>query len=124
MPIVTKSDAIRHEMHGSTFTVYAGPSQGGKELCAWRLNVPAGSTGVEHRVSNEEVLHVLAGRPAVSLDGVPTPVEPGDVVMVPAGARLCIDTPADSSAAVWVTTTVGIRAELPDGSMITPPWAA
>ena len=122
MPIVPTRDAVIHRLHGATFTSYVAPSAGSRELCGWRLDVPPGTEGVTHRVSREEILLLLSGDLAVTLDGVPGALAAGDAALVPAGARLRVDNPGDAPAAVWVTTSVGLQAELADGSVISPPW--
>ena len=33
-----------------------------------------------------------------------------------------VDNPGLGPAAMWVSTTVGLQAELADGSTLTPPW--
>jgi quercetin dioxygenase-like cupin family protein len=122
MPIVRSRDAVVHHLHGATFTSYVAPATGSTELCAWRLEVAAGTAGVAHRVSREEVFLLLAGDLTVTLDGESAPLAAGDAVLVPAGARLRIDNDAQAAATAWVTTSVGLEAELPDGSRISPPW--
>jgi quercetin dioxygenase-like cupin family protein len=69
VPVVHAADAVVHELHGSVFASYAAPATGSHELCAWRLEVPAGSSGVPHAVSREEVLLVLDGTLQVTLTG-------------------------------------------------------
>lgn len=122
MPVLTPTDAAAHDLHGARFTAYLAPSRGSTQLCAWRLDVPAGSPGVEHRVSHEEVLLVLDGTLLVTLDGVTGRAERGHVVHVPAGSRLRVGTDAEPASA-WVTTTPGLTAELADGTRLAPPWA-
>jgi mannose-6-phosphate isomerase-like protein (cupin superfamily) len=124
VPVVHAADAVVHELHGSVFASYAAPATGSHELCAWRLEVPAGSSGVPHTVSREEVLLVLDGTLQVTLTGGAEPVAaaPGDVIVVPAGAVFRIDNPGAEPASAWVTTSVGLEAVLPDGSKIQPPW--
>ena len=129
MPVVRAADAVVHEMPGSRFASYAAPARGSAELCAWRLEVPAGSTGVPHAVSREEVLLVLDGTLRVTLSAgtgpeMDSPAEagPGDVVLVPAGSRLALDNPGPAPAVAWVTTSVGLEARLADGTAISPPW--
>src|SRR5882724_2453324 len=104
MPVIHAADAVVHELHGSVFTSFAAPARGSAELCAWRLEVPAGSAGVAHTVSREEILLVLSGalqvtvtnaepagtpegRPAVAdpAGSRPAPARAGDVVLVPVG---------------------------------------
>ncbi len=125
MPVVHAAEAVVHDMHGSRFTSYAAPARGSAELCAWRLDVPAGSQGVAHAVSREEILFVLSGTLLVTLGDGPTAAEPtraGDAVVVPPGSRVRIDNPGDEPAAAWVTTSVGLEAVLADGSRLSPPW--
>jgi quercetin dioxygenase-like cupin family protein len=122
MSVFTSADAAQHELHGARFTAYVAPSRGSTQLCAWRLDVPAESPGVEHRVSREEVLLVLDGTLHVTVDGVGGQAERGHVVHVPAGSRLRVGTGAGPATA-WVTTTPGLTAELADGTQLAPPWA-
>jgi|HubBroStandDraft_1064217.scaffolds.fasta_scaffold494750_1 mannose-6-phosphate isomerase-like protein (cupin superfamily) len=127
MPVVHAADAVVHDMHGSRFTSYAAPSRGSSELCAWRLDVPAGTRGVPHTVTREEILFVLGGTMNVTLgDGsgaaATEPSRAGDAVVVPAGSTLRIENPGDEPAAAWVTTSAGLEAILPDGSRVSPPW--
>jgi quercetin dioxygenase-like cupin family protein len=122
MPIIRETDAVPHRLHGATFHSFVAPALGSEELCAWRLEIAAGTTGQPHHVSHEEVLVLLSGRVTVTLDGVPGEVGPGEVVLVPAGSGFCVDNDSTEPATAWVTTRVGLRAELPDGSSISPPW--
>jgi quercetin dioxygenase-like cupin family protein len=122
MPIVRDRDAVPHRLHGSTFHSYAAPATGSRELCAWRLEVPPGTVGAPHRVSREEVFLILGGRLTVTLDGVTGDLTPGDVLLVPAGAELRADNLSDGVVTAWVTTSVGLRATMADGSAISPPW--
>src|SRR4051812_12719093 len=124
MPVLDSASAAAFEVHGSRFTSYARPATGSAQLCAWRLDVPAGTSGVPHRPSREEVLAILAGAARVTLDGEVRTAATGDVVLVPAGAEFQLDVVGDAPLRAWVTTTVGLTAELPDGSTMTPPWAS
>jgi uncharacterized RmlC-like cupin family protein len=131
MPIVHAADAVIHDTHGSRFASYAAPSRGSKELCAWRLEVPAGSHGTAHSVSREEILLILTGTMHVTLgdgsaaiaDTAGEPSRAGDVIVVPPGSSLRIDNAGDEPASAWVTTSAGLEATLPDGSTLVPPWA-
>ncbi|MFI5959249.1 cupin domain-containing protein [Cryptosporangium sp. NPDC051539] len=123
MPVLSEESAAVHEIHGSRFTSYVRPASGSAELCTWRLDVPAGTAGVPHRPSREEVLVVLGGAALVTIDGEAKTATAGDVVLVPAGASFQVDVTGDGPLRAWVTTSVGLVAELPDGSTLTPPWA-
>ncbi|MFJ9521182.1 cupin domain-containing protein [Kitasatospora sp. NPDC101801] len=123
MPVIRSARTTVHEIHGARFTPHANPRTGSAELCAWRLDVPAGTRGTAHIVSHEEIVHLLAGAPDVVLDGERSTLAPGDTVIVPAGSSFCLDNPGESAATAWVTTSVGLSATLADGTVLAPPWA-
>lgn len=122
MSVIHPAQAVTHQMHGTSFTSYAAPARGSRELCAWRIEIPAGAQGVPHHVSREEVLCILSGTARVTLDGQCEEAAAGDVILVPAGSRFGIDSLGDEPVTAWVTTSVGFAGVLPDGSWITPPW--
>jgi len=124
MPVIHAGEAVVHEMHGTSFTSYAAPARGSQELCAWRVEIPGRTEGVEHHVSREEVLYVLSGTMRAVLGDQAAEATAGDVVLVPAGSKLRIDNPAAEPVTAWVTTGAGLTAVLPDGSRITPPWVS
>ena len=122
MTVIHADQAAVHKMHGASFTAYASPERGSQELCAWHIEIPGHTGGVRHHVSREEVLYVLSGTIQASVDGRAEQAAAGDVILVPAGTQFGVDNPADAPATAWVTTSVGFRGVLPDGSWITPPW--
>lgn len=122
MPVIRATQSVVHQMHGTSFTSYASPAHGSRELCAWHIEIPGRTEGVPHHVSREEVLYILGGTLRVTVDGETADAAAGDVVLVPAGAQFGASNPADSPATAWVTTTVGFAGVLPDGSWFTPPW--
>lgn len=123
MPVVRSSEAVTHEIHGARFVSYATPLTGSKELCAWRGEIPAGTDAPAHTVSREEIFHLLIGELLITLDGRTERISAGDTVIVNSGATLAVQNPTDHTAVSWVTTSVGLTAELADGTVITPPWA-
>ncbi|CAL9406480.1 cupin domain-containing protein [Streptomyces sp. enrichment culture] len=123
MPVVRSSEGTTHEIHGTRFVSYASPRTGGKELCAWRGEIPAGTKAPAHTVSREEIFHLLTGELLITLDGRTERVTAGDTVIINAGAAFAVENPAGRTATSWVTTSVGLTAELADGTRITPPWA-
>lgn len=122
MPVIHADQATVHEMHGASFAAYASPNRGSRELCAWRIEIRGHTEGIRHHVSREEVLYVLSGTILASVDGRAEHAAAGDVILVPAGAQFGVDNVADAPATAWVTTSVGFRGVLPDGSWIAPPW--
>jgi len=122
MPVFRSDDAVAHVMHGSRFSSYVSPSRGSSQLCAWRLDVPAELQGVAHRPTREEILLVLDGELLLTLDGLRSALQRGDVALVPADSELRVSA-GPAGATVWVTTTPGLEAVTADGSHLTPPWA-
>ena len=45
MALVTSGDAEVFETHGVRFSSFVRPSRGSDQLCAWRVDVPAGPGG-------------------------------------------------------------------------------
>ncbi|MGW3496234.1 cupin domain-containing protein [Streptomyces sp. NPDC001020] len=123
MPIVRSPEAVTHEMHGARFISYATPATGSKELCAWRGEIPAGTRAPLHTVTREEIFHLLGGELLITLDGQTERITAGDTVIINPGATLGVENPTDEVAVSWVTTSIGLEAELADGTRITPPWA-
>ncbi|MFD7436665.1 cupin domain-containing protein [Streptomyces sp. NPDC059861] len=123
MPVVRSSETVAHDLHGVRFVSYATPRTGSKELCAWRGEIPAGTRAPAHTVTREEVLHLLTGDLLVTLDGESTRITAGDTVIINRGATFAVENPADRPAVTWVTTSLGLEAELADGTRIAPPWA-
>jgi mannose-6-phosphate isomerase-like protein (cupin superfamily) len=123
MPIIRSAEGVAHDTHGVTFTAYANSKTGAAELCAWSTRIRAGQPGLAHRISKEEVFLVTAGTPRFSIDDESVDARPGDVVVAPAGSLLRIDGLGDEDSVLWVTTSHGLTAKLPDGSEFTPPWA-
>jgi quercetin dioxygenase-like cupin family protein len=124
MPFIAANDAVVHDLHGVRFASYASSARGSEELCAWRGEVPAGSSGQAHTISREEVFLVLSGSLRLTIDGDSRLLGTGDVAIAPAGSTLDVANPTEEPAGMWVTTSVGLTATLPDGSRISPPWAS
>ena len=124
MPVVRSSQAVIHEMHGARFVSYATPLSGSKELCAWRGEIPAGTRAPLHTVNREEIFHLLSGELLITLDGHAERITAGDTVIINPGVTLGVENPTDEVAVSWVTTSIGLEAELADGTRITPPWAS
>jgi quercetin dioxygenase-like cupin family protein len=123
MPVIRSTEGIVHDVHGATFTAYANSRTGASELCAWSTRIPARQPGVPHRVSKGELLLVTSGAPLFTVDGATVDANPGDVIVVPADSMLTVEGAADQDSTMWVTTSRGLTAKLPDGSDFAPPWA-
>lgn len=122
MLVVRHGSADTVELHGARFTSCSAPSKGGTELAMWTVDVPAGTPAAPHRLDREEVLHVLAGRLAVTVDGEAAELAAGDTLAAPAGSLLCVSA-VDAPARILACTRAGLRATMSDGTVLTPPWA-
>jgi quercetin dioxygenase-like cupin family protein len=122
MPFIRSGEAAVHELHGVRFVSYVRPGTGSRDLAAWRGELPAGTVGPPHTISDEETFYVLSGRLRLTIDGESAELGVGDAAVAPAGSELAVANTTDRSAHMWVTTRVGLTAELPDGSTLAPPW--
>ncbi|MEU7136049.1 cupin domain-containing protein [Streptomyces sp. NPDC046261] len=123
MPFIRSNEAAVHEIHGVRFTSYVRPATGSRDLAAWRGEIPAGTVAQPHVISHEEAFYVLSGRLRLTIDGETAELGAGDAAVAPAGSALAVANTTDEPASMWVTTRVGLSAELSDGSTLTPPWA-
>ncbi len=122
MPVIHAAETTVHQMHGTSFTSYASPAHGSRELCAWRIEIPGHTRGTPHHVSREEVLYILSGTARATIGDQAEDAAAGEVILVPAGSRFGIDNLSAEPVIAWVTTSVGLLGVLPDGSWISPPW--
>jgi quercetin dioxygenase-like cupin family protein len=110
-------------MHGARFVSYATPAVGSRELCAWRGEIPPGTKAPLHTVSREEILHLLHGELLITLDDRTERVSAGDTLIINPGATFGVENPTEETVITWVTTPIGMEAELADGTRVAPPWA-
>jgi quercetin dioxygenase-like cupin family protein len=121
MPLIASSDAEVFEAHGARFNSYVRPARGSDQLCAWRVEVPAGQKGAPHRPSREEVICCIDGELTITLDGTAHSLRPGDAAYIPANSEISLDGGPNGGAA-WTTTLTGLQATMSDGSQFRPPW--
>lgn len=71
---------------------------------AWlgRLDMAPGAKVPEHADPTEEFIHVLAGKGAITIDGVTRNIGPGATVYMPAGARVSYQNGDEPMLAVQV----------------------
>jgi quercetin dioxygenase-like cupin family protein len=122
MLVVRTGEADAVELHGARFTSCSAPSKGGTELAVWTVDLPPGAPGAPHRLDREEVLHVLAGRLTVAVDGEPVELSAGDTLAVPAGSLLSVGA-VGAPARMLACVRAGLTATMADGTVIRPPWA-
>ena len=124
MPHLTSTAARTFHLHGVTFTSFSASASGAAQLGAWRADFGPRTSGQPHRMSCEEVLFVLTGSLDIEIDEDRFTAEPGDAVLVPAGARFRASNDGADPATAWVTTQLGMRATMDgSGETLIPPWA-
>jgi len=121
MSLITSSDADVFETHGARFSSYVRPSRGSVQLCAWRVDVPAGLEGTVHRPSREEIICCIEGELTITLDGATHILHAGDVAYIPSESEVRLDGGPEGGAA-WTTSLAGLKATMMDGSQLRPPW--
>ncbi|MGW1739225.1 cupin domain-containing protein [Nocardia sp. NPDC001965] len=122
MPVVRTAEVESHQMHGSTFTPLVRPATGSSELCVWRLDIAPALEGVAHRIHREEAFVLLSGTLTLTIGDEVSTLAPGDAAVAPAGSEIRLANPSASAAAVLVSAPVGFTGELPDGTIVDPPW--
>jgi mannose-6-phosphate isomerase-like protein (cupin superfamily) len=123
MSIVRAAGAPRFEFNGLAFTVFAGPSNGSRQLCTWRLTVPAGHTSMPHTLDRDEVFMIHSGEVRLTPGGAVLRV--GDGGVIPAGGLIAVENPGAEPAEVYVAVPAGFTPYTADGDPVpTPPWAA
>ncbi|HEX5248197.1 MAG TPA: cupin domain-containing protein [Gaiellales bacterium] len=122
MPVIERDAQRHHELHGARFHTLASPSLGSRETSVWRVHLEAGTPGLPHRVTREEIFVVVSGSATATLDGMAHPLSAGSTLVLPAGVELALETGAAALEAI-VCLPVGGQGVVGDGEPFTPPWA-
>ncbi|MDX6254195.1 MAG: hypothetical protein QOJ11_529 [Frankiales bacterium] len=122
MPLSTLANAPSFDRAGFTFRSLAAPSRGSSELAMWSVLIAPGTESELHSMDREEILVVMSGAISATVGGEEVRAQPGDVVIVPAGALLQIRNERDQAATVTAVTSVGMTATV-GGATFVPPWA-
>jgi mannose-6-phosphate isomerase-like protein (cupin superfamily) len=122
MQVVRAAEAPRFQLPGVEFAVFASPSSGSKQLCAWRLTVDPGHGGdAPHSIDADELFIVLSGSVRLTPDG--EALGAGDALVVPAGEPIAVTNLGDEPAVLHVALTAGFTATTADGASLQPPWS-
>jgi quercetin dioxygenase-like cupin family protein len=124
VPHLTDQTSRTFRIHGVTFHSYASGASGANEMGGWRADFAPHTPGQPHRMSHEELLYILDGSLEVEVDDEHFVADSGDAVVVPAGARFRVSNTGAEPAQAWVTTRLGMTAEMEvDCRHLAPPWA-
>jgi quercetin dioxygenase-like cupin family protein len=123
--LVRNSDRRRSETPNAVMTTFASPTQGNAGHSMWRVDMSAGAQGPLHVIDAEQIWAVLEGGATVELDDESFTVEPGDTVVMPAGATRRINADAEHGFTAVVSAPAGAHAWVSGGTdKVVPPWTA
>jgi len=123
MAVLPAPPAPTHELGDARFTSLATPSRGSSETSVWTVEIAAGSPGVPHRLTREEVFVVLSGVAEVGLGDQRSRAHPGDAIVVPADTPFTLGSAGHEPLRALCVLPVGGQARHGDGEPFTPPWA-
>lgn len=122
MPIIRAVNAPSFNLPGLSVIGLAAPSRGSRETSVWRLSLPAGTPGVAHCVDREEIFVALTGSAVVTLQEQRTEFRAGDTLIVAAGEVFSLANTSSEPFDAIAVAPVGIRAHMPSGESLVPPW--
>jgi mannose-6-phosphate isomerase-like protein (cupin superfamily) len=123
MPVLNAPAVPTHDLGGARFTSLATPSRGATDTAVWKVEILPGTPATPHALTREEVFVVLEGKASVWIAGNDGRADPGDAIVVPAGAEFELTNAGAEPLRLLCCLPVGGRARLADGSTFTPPWA-
>ncbi|HEU5265834.1 MAG TPA: cupin domain-containing protein [Jatrophihabitans sp.] len=122
MPTVSVHNAPLFEAGGgTTITGLAAPSRGARDVALWRVRFAPNAASPTHSLTREETFLVLSGSVTARFADHVETANPGDALIVPAGAEFSL-VAADGPAEAICAMPVGGQAVTADGAF-TPPWA-
>jgi quercetin dioxygenase-like cupin family protein len=120
----SQESAQAFSAHDVVFRSHVRSELGSRELAAWQADFAANTSGKPHRMSTEEVFHVLAGEIATEVDGQAALLRAGETIAVPAGSLFRASNLSSRPASAWVVTPVGMTVTMEeDSAFMRPPWA-
>jgi quercetin dioxygenase-like cupin family protein len=108
-----------HETPNATMRRYRAGA-----LALWRTEMAASAAGPEHVVDVEQTVVVIAGRLAVTVNGVDYDLGAGDALGLPAGAVRRVCNACDEVVVALWSSLPGAHARVGDGDPVLIPWSA
>jgi quercetin dioxygenase-like cupin family protein len=122
MPVIRAKNTRKFSIPGLAVTGLAAPSCGSSETSVWRLRVEPDAEGRAHSLDREEIFVALSGSANVTLGEERLALEPGDVLVVPAGVAFSLAGAGGDGFEALAVAPVGVRASFPGGEAFAPPW--
>lgn len=96
----------------------------GSAIAVWRTTTAPSTAGPLHRIDREQVVVIVEGTLSVTVDDATFEAQPGDAVVLPAGATRQLRNDG-SVPAITVTSAIpGSHATVGDGDTVAVPWSA
>jgi quercetin dioxygenase-like cupin family protein len=123
VPVFKASDHPQFDFGGNTITGLASPGRGTTENAMFRVELPPGGSIPRHRHDHEDLFAVIAGAGSVTIGQEESPLEMGDVVLVPTGQWHQV-VAGEGGIGLLVAMLGGTRTYLEDGTDRVPPWVS
>ena len=123
MTLILAENAPRFDIPDVQFTGFASPSRGASENSVWRVRIAAGSAGVPHRLTREEILVAISGNARATLGGKTFDFPAGATLIVPPETDFALANPGSEPFEAIAVLPVGGAARIGGDAPFTPPWA-
>lgn len=123
MTVITSEQNQTFNLPGIAFRTLVSPVRGGTEFAMWRVNLGPHTPGTPHRLTRQEVLHVVAGEVSASIAGKTMTARSGDTIVVPAMTDFALENATSSPAEIIAFMAAGGQALVGGEPAFTPPWA-
>jgi quercetin dioxygenase-like cupin family protein len=123
MSVITAPAEPTHCLGDTRFTSLATPSRGSSDNAVWLVEMDPGAGATPHSLTHEEIFVVLAGRATVCIEGTSTVAQATDAIVVPSETVFELGNAGDTVLRMLCCMRVGGRAQLGDGTTMTPPWS-
>lgn len=96
----------------------------GADVAVWRTTTQPGSAGPVHEIDREQIVVVVEGTLSVTIDGTTVVAEPGDAVLLPAGAVRQLRNDGNDHVVTLTCAVPGGRARVGAAEPVSVPWSA
>ncbi len=108
---------------GLAHSTLAGAEHGLRQLAVWSQSIDAGAGSPPHRHDCEEVILILEGSGALSIDGAELPFTQGQTLVIPPNKpHQIFNTGERALRLIAALSAAPVRVEFPDGTEIDLPW--
>lgn len=121
--LVKRADARITSTPNATMRTLASPTLGatnGRSL--WLVDMVADATGPLHSFDTEQIWTVIDGTATIEIDGVAYPLDPGDTLVIAAGAQRQVHATTACRLLVTGDATATARVAGESESRGTPAW--